>query len=157
MNYFYTSSGLIILFQRFLYIFWHGKVFKFSVLLNAKKQSLTSRLLLRQGYVLYILAGSQKGRKKEIGLKKRDTILIFFPCFIQALMTAQKRKKNRGRGEIFLSCHNIYACIKEEDEMIDLGLLRDELDLVLKVQYLSISTTNLNPSIPSSSPAPFLF
>ena len=55
-------------------------------------------------------------------------------------MTAQKRKKNRGGGVIFLSCHNIYACIKEEDEMIDLGLLRDELDLVLKVQYLSIST-----------------
>ena len=39
----------------------------------------------------------RKGRGKEIGVKKRETVLILFPCLIQALMSAKKVYKKQGR------------------------------------------------------------
>ena len=58
------------------------------------------------------------GKREEKRGKKRENILILFPCFIYALMTAKKKSTKKtgntfesfhGGGEIFFSVAIIYT------------------------------------------------
>ena len=56
--------------------------------------------------------GKERNQGKKTGVKKSETIFMWFPCLILALKTAKKpeefQKISRGGGKTFLSGHNIY-------------------------------------------------